>query len=290
MEVEMDDRPRNWKWMMPAALLPLCLVWFSTWYADPEMERWSAVPLCLALVMFTAAGMNLGLYLYWHAAQITGDLMAVKNNTPEVRTFEAAQRMHPETAKALLVHRRTIWRLKYVPMKDMVDWILDEAEIVHAGFVDFVLDHSSGIAVMPKRMLSEGSKQFDPDEQSTDYEQYDALILLMQQKLMITQAFGNQAGQWIPPYSPELARHRFGLDGAVSAEPEEMSEALLAVVRAQSKAKAVNGNGGLKQLPAETPPPSPPQIQRKNLERGAAELTDEEWDAVQKEMIRYSGS
>jgi hypothetical protein len=143
--------------------------------------------------------------------------------------------MHPEAVKALLVHRRTIWRLKYVPIKDLVDWVLDEADNVHAGFVDFVLDHSNMTAVMSKRLLSDGSKQFDPEDMVTDYEQYDALILLMQQKLMITQAFGNQAPQWLPPYSPELARHRFGLDGAVGEEPEERSEALKAVVRAQRK-------------------------------------------------------
>lgn len=155
--------------------------------------------------------------------------------------FEAAKGMHPDAVKALLVHRRSIWRVRYVPLKDTVDWIFDEAPTVHAGFVDFVLDHSNG-SVMSKRLLSDGSKQFDPEELVTDYQQYDDLVTLMQQKLMCTQAYGNQAPQWLAPWTPELVRHHFGLDGApYGVEEEGVSEAMQAVMRAQAQVQSKSG-------------------------------------------------
>lgn len=213
-----NDRPRNWKWMVPAALVGPCLVWWSAWSeGDVRESGWAAVPMILTITLGLAALMNLLLYFLQARAEMSANLRAVQNSTPEVRMFEAAKGMHPEAVKALVAHRRTLWRIRYVPQADLADWVLDEARNVHAGFVEFVLDNSSNVALMPKRLLSDGSRQFDPEGQATDYEQYDSLVLLMQQKLMVTQAFGNQAPQWIPPYTRELARHRFGLDGGADA-------------------------------------------------------------------------
>jgi hypothetical protein len=136
--------------------------------------------------------------------------------------FEAAKGMHPDAVKYLVVQRRTLWRLRYVPASELVDWVLDEAPSVHVGFVEFVLDHSTELAVMPKSMLSQGSKHFDPDGLISDYEQYDMLILLMQQKLYCTAAFGNQAPKWISPWRPDLLRRRLGVDeGMMNAVAEE---------------------------------------------------------------------
>lgn len=286
----MFDRPRNWKWMVPASLLGPCLVWWGQWAVDGgRWEEWAAVPMVLTIVLGVAALANLLLYVFHYWVEMSTEARAVLNQTPEVRMFEAAKVMHPETAKALLVHRRTIWRQKYVAVKDLVDYILDEAEIVHLGFADFVLAHSSAISIMSKRMLSEGSKQFDPDEQVTDYEQYDAFVLLLQSKLMITQAYGNQAGQWIPPWNPASVGHRFGLDEAFSAEPEELSEAVKTIIRAQSKGK---GNGGVKELatlPAASQHPSTARV-RSAQDGGRVdvpELTDEEMEAIRLENERY---
>lgn len=231
----MFDRPRNWKWMVPGALVGPCLVWWSQWAALGEpWVRYAPIPMALTLVLGLAALFNLVLYVYHYSADMYAGVRASQNNTPEVRMFEAARGMHPEAVRALLLQRRTLWRIKYVPVKDLVDWVLDEAPNVHAGFVDFVLERSSGTALMSKRLLSEGSKRFDPDDQVTDYEQYDSLMLLLQAKLMVTGAFGNQAPQWLPPWNPDTVRHRFGLDGAVAGEPEAMSEALMKVVRSQN--------------------------------------------------------
>lgn len=280
------DRPRNWKWLVPGALVSPCLVWWSQWEMAEGWQRdWALVPMTLTILLGIAAVVNLVLYVYYYSSQFYSDTTTSQNNTPDVRMFEAARGMHPDAVKALLVHRRTIWRLKYIPIKDLVDWVLDEAPNVHAGFVDFVFDNSSSVSLMPKRMLSQGSKQFDPDDIVTDYEQYDHLVLLMQQKLMITKAFGNQAPQWIPPYTKELARHRFGLDEAVHEEPE----GLLNTVREQAAAGNVRVSTGdvplsqslMDKLPKKAPTRTPANGDGQ-VDHGGPVLTDEEWDAVQR--------
>lgn len=227
----MFDGPRNWKWMVPAAMIAPCLVWWNAWFGwGGGWRAWAMVPACLALIAGLAAAVNLWLYVQSRWADLWAEVQITRNATPEVRMFEAAKGMHPEAVKALLVHRRTIWRMKYIPLRDVVDWVLDEAPNVHGGFVDFVLDHSNG-TLMPKRLLVEGSTKFDPDGLVTDYQQYDDLLMLMQSKLMCTQAYGNQAPHFLPPWTVELVRHRFGLDGEGYQVDEGMSEALKAVVK-----------------------------------------------------------
>jgi len=209
-----EHEPRNWKWMVPAALIAPCVVWWNDWWISGGVwSQLAMIPLGLAVVLLIAFLLNLWLYGQRRWADMYSDVQTIRNATPEVRMMEAAKGMHPEAVKALLVHRRTIWRIKYIPKKETVDWILDEAPTVHAGFVDFVLDHSNGVSLMAKHGLSEGSTKFDPDGLITDYEQYDDLLLLLQQKLMVTQAFGNQSPHFLPPWNVEMLRKRFGLDG-----------------------------------------------------------------------------
>jgi hypothetical protein len=219
--------------MVPAALIAPCIVWWNAWFEWGDNWRlWAMVPLFLAFIALIAAAVNLWLYVQSRWADLWADVQVTRNSTPEVRMFEAAKGMHPEAVKALLVHRRTIWRIKYIPLKDTVDWVLDEAPNVHGGFVDFVFDHSNG-TLMPKRFLVEGSTKFDPDGLVTDYQQYDDLLLLMQNKLMCTQAYGNQAPHFLPPWNVDLLRHRFGMDGEGYQVDEGMSEAMRSVVKEQ---------------------------------------------------------
>lgn len=282
----MFDKPRNWKWMVPAGCIPLLLVAWGSMDGNGDWARYAVIPLGLAVVASVAALMNGILYAWHYAAQIYGDVRAVLNSTPEVRMFEAAKSMHPDTAKALLVHRRTIWRQKYIPVKELVDYILDEAPIVHLGFVDFVLTNSNMTAIMSKRMLSDGSKQFDPTDIVTDYEQYDALLLLLQNKLMLTEAFGNQAGQWIPPWNPVTVGHRFGMDESFSADPEEVAETVKTVVRAQA---ASNGSNVPKSLSVldKLPRAEQARVKVEPKSHPTPELTDEEEDAIRREMEAY---
>ena len=233
----MFNEPRNWKWMVPGILWVLFWVgaawlWVAEW-------NWSALTCAgIGLVLLTATVINAWAYTEAHAGKVFAEIQYSRNRTPVVMMFEYASRMHPDAVAALLTYQRIMWRVRYVPVKDMVDWVIDEAPSVHLGFLEYVLDYSSDASVMPKSMLSDGSKQFDPDGMMTDYEQYDSLIMLLQQKMMCTQAFGNQAPKWIPPWTPELLRRRFGIvEGEYYAEGTEM---LKAVERAR---EAVAGNG-----------------------------------------------
>src|SRR5574342_184670 len=175
-----NEGPRNWKWMVPAACIAPLMIWFGLWWGSEAWGVWAMVPLCLAGILAVATIMNLWLYVQRRWADIYADVQVARNATPEVRMMEAAKGMHPEAVKALLAHRRTIWRIKYVARRELTDWVLDEAPTVHAGFVDFVLDHSNGISLMAKHRLSEGSTKFDPEGMITDYQQYDDLLLLIQ--------------------------------------------------------------------------------------------------------------
>lgn len=232
---------RNWKWMVPAAGIPLMIIIWN-WMMEAELGDWGILPLFIAGILVVAALINGWLYVQSHAAVIYAEFQLARNSTPEVRMFEAARGMHPDAVQALLIHRRAIWRIKYLPFKDVADWILDEAPSVHAGFIDFILDHSNSVSVMSQHgILSQGSKQFDPEGLVEDRQQYEDFILLMQQKLMCTEALGNQPPKWIPPWNPDLVRHRFGLDGDQYVV-EEQSEAMAALRRAQAKVPG-NGNG-----------------------------------------------
>ncbi len=279
----MFDRPRNWKWMVPAALAGPCIWWWNDWFiSGGNWKELAIIPLVITSVLTIAALMNVILYIYAHWTDLYEAVQSARNSTAEVRMFEAAKGMHPDAVKALLLHRRSIWRIKYVPLKDVVDWIFDEAPTVHAGFVDFVLDHS-GASIMSKRLLSEGSKQFDPEEIVTDYQQYDDLIILMQQKLMCTQAYGNQPPQWLAPWNPDLVRHQFGLDGAPYAVTEEnVSEAMKSVMRAQAQWKS----NGLKDFGStqQTAVKRPVVIEQKTSspDDDFPQLSDEELEVIRK--------
>lgn len=236
----MYGEPRNWKWMVPMALVAPCLVLFSQAWNVWQWGAWALIPLGLAIVLFISSVINAWAYIAEKWSNTYANIRTVQNSTPEVRMFEAAKTMHPEAVKALLVHRRTVWRVKYIPLKDTADWILDEAPNVHAGFVDFVLDRSNG-TLMSKRLLNEGSKQFDPEGIISDYEQYDSLLALMQSKMMCTAAYGNQSPKFLPPWTVELLRRRFGLDGEGYQVDDGMSEAMRKVVQAQSRTSNVEG-------------------------------------------------
>jgi hypothetical protein len=221
----MINEPRNWKWMMPFGLALLsgvggsiCIIAWAAAGTSKRADAWmwlSVLAFGLCGICLIATITNWWIYTQTHAANIIAIIQAAQNSTPEVRIFEAARGMHPDAVHDLLAHRRLLWRVKYVAVGELVDWVLDEAPNVHVGFVDFVLDYSSETSVMPKSMLSDKSKQFDPAGVATDYEQYDSLLLLLQQKLMCTRAYGNQPPKWIAPWTPDLLRHRFGLEEGV---------------------------------------------------------------------------
>jgi hypothetical protein len=140
-------------------------------------------------------------------------------DTAEVRLAEFMRQMHPETVRLFLKHRLEVWRVREMAGNELVTWVLDADPRINHEFVEYVLRHSNFYNLMPKRLFNDKSYKFDPMGVVTDYEQYDALVALMQRRGWITDGHGNQPPVWIEPWKPELAARRFGLD--ISAEEGE---------------------------------------------------------------------
>lgn len=224
---------RTWKWLVPGMLAPILLVlqlWINDWAVRANVSQaflcgfatWPMMALC-------AVQAWAGFRSYYR--QIDVDQFVARKeaeaNTAEVRLFDRARGMHPEAVRLLLKHRTMVWRIRETPLTELVDWVLDADPRVHFAFVEHVLEHSNFYAIMPKNLLSDKSHSFDPTMKATDYEQYDAFIKLCQHRGMLTEAFGNQPGQWIEPWSPELVGRRFGV--ILNVEEEKDGEPLAAV-------------------------------------------------------------
>ena len=215
-------RPRVWKWMVPALLIP-CVLMAQLWVAgsgDPRQaeygQAWASycifgtVPVMLILFVQAVA------MLWSYYAEILTNQFVDRRNalstTAETRLFEMARMMHPETVRLLLMHRKTKWRIKESKLSDLVDWVLDADPRVRVEFVDYVLKNSNQYGMMPKHgYLSDKAFDFDPDHLVTDYQQYDAFHKLLVNRGIATDAFGNQPGQWIEPWTPELVARQFGV-------------------------------------------------------------------------------
>jgi hypothetical protein len=161
-----------------------------------------------------------------------------ETTTAETRLAEMTRSMHPDAVRMLLMHRKMVWRIKEVKMGDLVDWVLDADPRVHIRLVEYVLKHSNLFAMMPmNNHFSDKAYSFDPGKLVTDYEQYRAFHQLLINRMMATEALGNQAGQWIEPWNPELVARNFGVDlgdeeEMQMAEPQQTSTVPKAVPNA----------------------------------------------------------
>lgn len=214
---------RTWKWMVPGMAAPILLVlqlWINNW-ADgagapgAKLCGFATLPMMMILLVQAWAGFT----AYYR--QIEVDQLSTKRNalatTAEIRLFEATKGMHPETVRLLLKHRMAVWRIRETSVDQLADWVLDADPRVHYRFVEFVLINSNFYSIYPKNRLNDKSRTFDPTGVVTDYEQYDAFVQLLQNRLMLTEAYGNQPGLWIEPWKPELVARNFG----VTLEVEE---------------------------------------------------------------------
>ena len=205
--------PRAWKWMLPALGLAGLLM-AQIWINAEGSGVWLYCIYGNVPVMLILAAQSMAMFYAYYTALYTNQFVARRRalaENAETRLFEMARMMHPEAVRLLLMHRKVVWHIKETPLKDLVDWVLDADPRVHVGFVEYVLRNSNPYALMEKRRLSDKSHSFDSERLVTDYEQYDAFVTILQRRGMLTQAFGNQAGQWIEPWNPELAARQFGI-------------------------------------------------------------------------------
>lgn len=221
----MNDGARNWKWIVPGLAAPMLLM-FQLWINDWAIQAGApaaqycglaTVPMIGILLIQTWAGFR----AYYRQIEVDqlSQKRAALSDTAEVRMAEAMRGMHPETVRLFLKHRLEVWRVREMEGNELVTWVLDADPRINWIFIEYVLRHSNFYNVMPKRLFSDKSFKFDPMGVVTDYEQYDALISLMQRRGWVTEGFGNQPPAWIEPWKPELAARRFGLD--ISAEEDE---------------------------------------------------------------------
>jgi len=208
------NNPRVWKFMVPgvgAAAVLMLQMWIGG-SGKPWMQLYCAyatVPVMILLAVQCVV-------MFWaYYARIFNDEFVERrralSTTAETKLFEMARLMHPETVKLLLMHRKTKWRIKEAKVNELVDWVLDADPRIRFEFVEYVLVNSNDYAMMPMGRLSDKSFQFDPDRLINDYDQYRAFHKLLMNRMMVTDALGNQAGQWIEPWNPELVARQFGI-------------------------------------------------------------------------------
>jgi hypothetical protein len=96
--------------------------------------------------------------------------------------LEAARGVHPEIVKAFLAEQNRVWAIK---QGDAQRGVTPHSVLYHAPevtdiFVEYFLNSSSEVSVMPKRMLVEGRKnRFDPWGLVDEYTMYDRLVDLL---------------------------------------------------------------------------------------------------------------
>lgn len=210
-----------WKWLVPAGLVPL-LGGAAMWLGEFDGFLYCASALVGLMAIFAVQGWA-GFRAYFReleSVQYERKHTALAN-TAEVRLFEMARTMHPQTVQLLLKHRREVWRIRESKDIENVTWVLDADPRINVMFVEHVLRNSNPYSMMAKRMLNDKSRGFDPLGVVTDYEQYDAFEALCKRRGYLTDGFGNMPGVWVEPWKPELVAKRFGLSLVDEVEEEE---------------------------------------------------------------------
>jgi len=267
----MLENPRTWKWAVPAAIFVILIpvTGIMLMQTSEEMQIWAIIPMgfaCLALVM---AMVNLWRLVTMHWEDMYSEHQAALSRTPLVMLAENMKQMHPEAVRVLNKFGvRTSWQVRVDANRGTRDWTLADTN-VHFGFIEFVIS-KSGTALYPKNRFSEGSKKWDPDGIMEDREQYDELERWLFSRLMVTRSHGDyKPAEFIPPWRPELILEVMGLSGEQELyKPEETN---------------------LTATPLSSSTTTSPQMAPagRNLGgEGERELTEEETQAIEVEMVR----
>jgi hypothetical protein len=204
------NEPRNWKWMVPAMLIPVLLIGSVMMLKASGGWDWlrilAIIPLFWMWVCGQAAMRNYRAYFMEHDAWVLGMRQRALAVTADTELAKTLSGLHPAYAKLLTMHTQTVWMLREGRTAEelgIVDYVLFGPRVpVRLAFVIHVLKHSNSVAVMPERLLSDGSKQFDPDGLLSDREQYRELVAYWHSQGRVTGSYGNQGPQWIYPWTP----------------------------------------------------------------------------------------
>ena len=221
------NEPRNWKWMVPSTFTVVFLVIYSQtlgWGA------WAWIWVGLAIICGLAGLMNFWLYLDEHVGETRRELILTQNRTSMVMTMEAASRMHPDGLRLLFGERAR--RLGLISGSQSIIGkpyavLMARPRVTVEFFVHF-LRQSNGQMYMPKRMLSDGDKSWDPAKATTAYEMFEDVESLLFEEMKATRPFGaTKPGYWINEWDPFSVGMDFGInidswdEGGVHAEKDE---------------------------------------------------------------------
>jgi hypothetical protein len=205
---------KMWNWLAPGIvaglLLGLAMFFGGSDVTGAEYCAGALVFVVVLLFVQTISGYR-AFYRQIEVNQFSQKRTALAD-TSEVRLAEFMRQMHPETVRLFMKHRLEVWRIKEMRGEELFTLVLDADPRINMKFLEYVLRHSNPYALMPKRVLNDKAKTFDPLGVVTDYEQYDALASLMMRRGWVTDGFGGQPPVWIEPWRPELVARRFGLD------------------------------------------------------------------------------
>lgn len=210
--------------MVPAMLTPIVGGLGAWWMTAGEtwLKFIGFVLISWACVLLYAAFKNCNEYFAEGNIQRFERKQHALAITPVTLMAQALPGLHPDAVKVLNKFGvRTVYQVKVDMKKGDRDWILLGTN-VHFGFIQYVLDHSNPRSLMPKRMLSDGSRRFDADGLVTDYEQYDELQQWLIARMIITRPFGdNSPSMFLPPWNPDLVKEKMGFSGPVDLEDAE---------------------------------------------------------------------
>ena len=212
----MNERSYIWMSIVGAVLVVMAL--WAWGYATGALE-WLNV---CSSVLGTVGGALLlwSLWLVWLEAReaavfdLQGRQRAL-STTAMSTLLEAAKGVHPDVLEQLFRDRARRWGLvSGTKSKDKSPYsVLQARPEVTDRFVAYFLMMSNQKTYMPKRMLSDGDKRFDPLGSVTAYEMYDALESLLIEEIKVTRPLGaNKPGYWLAGWDPESVAADFGIN------------------------------------------------------------------------------
>jgi hypothetical protein len=267
------NEPRVWKWLVPgvAMVLMIPLAGWTNMVAVRNGWGWWCSAFWVGVMPILGIQAWAGFRAYYGRLETENfvDRQNALAMSRDVKMFEYARTMHPETVRQLLLLKKIVWRVKAGKPGEVADWILDEDPRVRVRFVEYVLRNSGVDRLMPMNgFLSDKSYSFDEGKVVSDYDQYRAFHAVLINLGMATDAFGNQSGQIIPPWTPELIAARWG----IVLEDEEETPSV-GVPTSPPNSESTN-------LGAAKDPHPQPLSQRERVDKGEPELSDADFMRV----------
>ena len=208
---------RNWKWMVPGGGFGLAMLLTRSFLLSPfEWVRWLGFLSGIVAAMCGIAAIgNFVDYRRSQAVTMLERKRRAMSLTPLSAEIEAGRGVHPDIVKLLINERHRVWMMKsgvqsegYAPHS-----VLYGAPDVTEYFLQYFLESSTDVTIMPKRVLVQGRKnRFDPWGAVEEYVMWDHLVALLVKQGKVQQWSEYQQYEWVDPWTPALVAEDFGLE------------------------------------------------------------------------------